>query len=256
MVQSDDAWYRVYFDEHYLHRYRPLLTDERSEREVDGIVDLLGLEPGDRVLDLACGHGRHAIRLARRGLRVTGFDLSEVFLERARADARTEGLAIDYVHGDMRELPWEGAFDAVINVFTAFGYLEDDAEDAKALQAVGRALRPGGRLLQETLHRDGLTPRFLSSYVERLDDGLITLHEHRLDLAAGGVEDTVTEIEVDGRRIVRRTWVRLYTVPEFRRMYEAAGLSLDAAYGGLDGGELTLASRRLVLVGSKPPATP
>lgn len=254
MTQRDETWYRTFFDEHYLRRYVPVLPAERTEREVDGILDLLGLEPGDHVLDLACGHGRHAIRLAKRGLRVTGFDLSEVFLERARADAETAGVEIELVHGDMRSLPWESQFDAVVNVFTAFGYLEDDAEDAKVVGQVAKALKPGGSFLQETLHRDSITPRFLPSLVERPDDDLIVLHEHRFDLERGGIADVVTEIEADGTRTVRQTWVRLYTVPEYRRMYEAAGLVLQGAYGGLDGSDLTLASRRLVVIAGKPPA--
>ncbi len=248
---ASDAWYRIFFDEHYLRRYVPMLSDERTEREVDGIMDRLGLEPGDRVLDLACGHGRHTNRLAKRGLSLTGFDLSEVFLEHARAEAKAADLDVAYVRGDMRELPWEGAFDAVINVFTAFGYLEDDRQDARVVEAVAKALRPGGRFLQEILHRDGLTRRYLPSWVERLEDGLLALHEQHFDLVRGGIEDVVTEIEADGARTERRTWVRLYTVPEFRRMYEAAGLELEAVYGGLDGSDLTIASRRLVLVASK-----
>ena len=84
---SETAWFESFFGEDYLEIYRDVFPAERTAAEVDGVVSLLGLGAGARVLDLACGHGRHAISLAKRGFDVTGYDLSEVFLERARADA-------------------------------------------------------------------------------------------------------------------------------------------------------------------------
>ncbi len=132
---NDHAWFKSFFGEDYFEIYRDAFPAEHTAAQVDGIVSLLGLDAGARVLDLACGHGRHAIPLAKRGFDVTGYDLSEVFLERARAGAEAEG---------------------VTNIFTAFGYFEDPEDDVKTLRAIWKALRPGGRFLLETLHRDGL----------------------------------------------------------------------------------------------------
>ena len=83
---SAPLWYESFFGPDYFEIYRDMLTPERTASEVDGVLKLLGLAPGARVLDLACGHGRHAIPLAERGFLVTGYDLSETFLERARAE--------------------------------------------------------------------------------------------------------------------------------------------------------------------------
>jgi len=132
---NDHAWFKSFCGEDYFEIYRDAFPAEHTAAQVDGIVSLLGLDTGARVLDLACGHGRHAILLAKRGFDVTGYDLSEVFLARARADAEAEG---------------------VTNIFTAFGYFEDPEDDVKTLRAIWKALRPGGRFLLETLHRDGL----------------------------------------------------------------------------------------------------
>jgi SAM-dependent methyltransferase len=77
------------------------------------------------VLDLACGHGRIANRLAARGARVTGLDATPLFLDLARRDANARGVDVDYLEGDMRTLPWTGRFDRVVNWFTAFGYFDD-----------------------------------------------------------------------------------------------------------------------------------
>ncbi len=247
------AWYQTFFDEFYLRQYGPALTDELSERQVDEIIDRLGLEPGAKVLDLACGHGRHAIRLAQRGMEVTGLDLSEVFLERARTDAQAAGVDVRWVRADMREIPFEGEFSAAVNIFTAFGYFEDDEEDARVFSAVSRALAPGGRLLLDTIHRDNLAGRYQSRMFERYEEeDVLVLHDHTLDLVSGRIEDRVQVIEKGELLPERRTSVRLYTVPEYRRMLEAAGMELEAAYGGLAGKPLTLESRRVVVVGRKP----
>jgi SAM-dependent methyltransferase len=91
---------------------------------------LLDLRPGMSVLDLACGHGEMAGQLAARGCEVTGLDSSAVFLDRARADAAVAGVSVEYVAGDMRELPWRSRFDRVVNWSTAFGYFDDAANRA------------------------------------------------------------------------------------------------------------------------------
>ena len=98
------------------------------------------------VLDVPCGFGRIANRLAARGCRVTGLDASPLFLARARQDAAALGVAVEYVAGDMRALPWAGRFDRLVCWFTSFGYF-DDATDRRVLAGFRRALRPGGRLV-------------------------------------------------------------------------------------------------------------
>src|SRR5919106_2681642 len=131
------------FDEDYLYFYESALADERSDAETEVIWQLVGLEAGMDLLDLGCGHGRIANRLAARGCRVTGLDATPLFLERARADAEERGVEVEYLEGDMRELPWTERFDRVLNWFTAFGYFDDD-ENRHVLREVHRALKPGG----------------------------------------------------------------------------------------------------------------
>jgi SAM-dependent methyltransferase len=110
------------FDEDYLHFYAGALGDERSDAETELLCRLLELQPGMEVLDLACGHGRIVNRLAARGCRVTGLDATPLLLDRARRDATDRGIAVEYVQGDMRTLPWTGRFDRVVSWFTTFGY--------------------------------------------------------------------------------------------------------------------------------------
>src|SRR5215831_308174 len=86
-IMTDAPWYKTLFGEDYLRMYEPVLTPERTQREVDGIVNLLALPQGSCILDLCCGHGRHSIALAQHGYQVTGQDLSEVFLHEAEKEA-------------------------------------------------------------------------------------------------------------------------------------------------------------------------
>lgn len=249
---ADTDWYRTHYDERYLRVYAPKLSPEATAREAGQIVDRLGLAPGACVLDLACGQGRHSIELASRGFRVTGLDLSPFLLDRARADAVQARAEVRWVAADMRDIPFVGEFDAVISIYTSFGYLENEAEDARVLSAVRRALRPGGRLLVEVMHRDGLLPRLETHGEERRADGTVITHRRAFDPGTSRLDDHTTIVGADGVRQERSTSIRLYTVPEWRRMCADAGLRLEAWFGGLDGSPLALASRRLAIVASKP----
>jgi SAM-dependent methyltransferase len=248
---SEDAWYESYFGADYFEVYRDAFTEESTAREVDGVLALLGLEPGRRILDLACGHGRHAIQLAKRGYDVTGYDLSELFLERARSDAEAEGVRVRWLQGDMRRLPFESEFDAVLNLFTAFGYFEDPADDLLTLRSARRALVPGGRFLLEILHRDGLQGRFQTEIAQKTSNGTIVLHEYSWDLARDVIHDQITVVRPDGMRAHYRTAVRTRSLHGLLALFREAELEPVAWYGGLDGSPLGLDSRRLALIAER-----
>src|SRR5262245_10978959 len=150
-IEAPADWFDGFFEGVYLDDVALQITQERTEREVGFLLQRLEAAPGRRVLDLACGHGRISLPLARAGWKVTGLDLSERSLRLARERAELEGLDVEWVKSDMREPPG-GPFDAVVNVFTAFGYFENEAENQKVLDAVARVLVPGGLFLIDTLN--------------------------------------------------------------------------------------------------------
>jgi len=247
-VDVDPRWHESFFGEDWL-RIALSIPDERADQQTDFVVSALELAPGARVLDLACGHGRHSARLARLGFDVTGLDVSASSLELAR---ETEPAA-EYVEGDMRELPFEGAsFDAAINLFTAFGYFEDEADDQRVLNEVARVLRPGGAFLIDTLNPPGLFGGYRGRHWDRLDDGTLMLEEHEYDVVTGRANTEWTLIFADGERKELRHSVRAYTAPELGRLLSHAVLALTGSWGDFDGGELTRESRRLILRASKP----
>jgi len=214
------------FGEDYLYFYEAVLGSERSDAEAEQVWRLLELEPGSSVLDLACGHGRIANRLAERGAGVTGYDADRFFLGRARADARERGVEVSYLEGDMRTLPWERRFDAALLWFTAFGYFDDEGNRA-VLREVRRALRPGGRFVLEMIHLPWLLlHRQRQLFVRRGAD--VMLDENTWHPASSEME-------------TRRTVVRNGAVREFSyaiRMFMPAELRAWLQEAGFDRVEL------------------
>ena len=239
------------FDADYLHFYTGVLTDERSDSDAELIRALLDLKPGMAVLDLACGHGRITLELARRGYRMTGLDLSPRSLELAREAAEREELAIDWVRADMREIPTGSEFDAVVSVFTSFGYFEQEQDNQRVLQGVERALAPGGSFLIDVVNLLGLARR----YQERRwseEHGVLFLEEFEFDVLRGRNRARWTLVKQDGARGELVHSLRTYAPHELMAMLERAGLELEGSWGGFDGSELSLDSWRLILLARKP----
>jgi SAM-dependent methyltransferase len=151
----------------------------------------------------------------------------------------------------MRHIPFEEEFDAIINMFSAFGYLESEEEDQKVLNQVRKALKPQGLFLLETIHQAWLVRNFQSRGWHIGAGGAIVLEERDLNLLTGRNEVRVTLIQPDGTRQEQEHAMRIYTAAELVRLVTQAGLKIDAVYGGLDGRELTLDAHRLVLIAGK-----
>jgi SAM-dependent methyltransferase len=225
-------------------------ADVPGEAAADLVWRLLELRPGMDVLDLACGHGDLANRLAARGCRVTGLDSSAVFLDRARADAAAGGISVDYVAGDMRQLPWTDRFDRVINWSTAFGYF-DDTTNRAVLDGIAGSLRPGGRLAMDL---DNLT-RFLASYtpsrvVAARANGDMLVDRYHLDALTGRFEAERTAIR-EGRARRMRFVKRLFGFPELRDWLLAAGFAEVSGFGE-DAQPLTADHKRMVVTARLP----
>jgi len=235
-------WFERWFGEEYLHAY-PHRDDEEAERLV-ALLEARGIGvAGRRVLDLACGAGRHAAALRRRGARVVGLDLSAPLLARAR-----ERGACGLVRGDMRRLPFGArTFDAVLNLFTSFGYFATDDEHARVVSEVGRVLRSGGRFVLDFLN----APAVRSGLVARDETccGEATLVQQRSISADGRFVVKTIRMSGEGRTFTER--VRLLERREIEAMLRAAGIRTEAAVGGYDGAEHGAASPRLILVGRR-----
>jgi len=247
------GWVEDLFDDPvYDLEYAKVLEDEdRTTREADFIAREVGLSAEHEVLDLACGHGRHALVIAKRVSRVVGYDRTERFLEHARKRASESGVAnVEFIVGDMRELAYESQFDAAYNFFTAWGYYSDE-ENFDVLVRVARALKPGGRFLLDMINRDALVRRFQSRDWQELEDGTIVLYEHWLDFATGRVHSKRTYLRPSGRKTVELDH-RVPAPEELMRLFAEAGFAETRLVSFPDGGALTMDSRRLAVIGTKP----
>jgi len=229
-VSGGAGWWEGYFDETFISLYRDFLTPERTERETEGLREMVPLPPGGEVLDLACGWGRHSVSLARAGFRVTGLDLSETLLARGRKRAKAAGVQVDFVRGDMREIPWRGRFDAVLSLYSSLGYFLSDEEDLRVLRGAAAALRPDGAFVLETMHRDHIVGDYASRDWWETDDGLTVWVEREFD-AVDGVSREWTRWSKGAERGEKYHELRIRSATEWDVLLRRAGLIPVDWYG-------------------------
>jgi SAM-dependent methyltransferase len=249
-VKRTREWWESYFDEHYLLEYDPIFSLERDRQEVARLLDVLGLPVGAPILDVPCGQGRHAHPLAEAGYDVTGLDYSPYLLDRARR--RGTGRTLRYVRGDMRRLParWSGRFDAVVNLFTSFGFFLDPADDVRVIHEFARVLRPDGTLVWHGGSRDGVMARFLDRDWWQAGDGTVVAHEREFDPLSGTltIRSTWRGKRSSGEREHR---IRLYTASRLAELLADAGLLVEEAFDGWTERPLTRTSSEMLLVARK-----
>ena len=234
-----EPWYHRAFERVYLHVY-PHRDDVEAERNTPAILDLLGVKANQRVLDVGCGAGRYARAMARRGIQVTGVDLSADLLEAAYEKSPDTPGRPTYIRTDMRHLPFFGQFEGAVSLFTSFGYFDSREDDLAVLQGVQRALVPGGRFLLDFLN------------AEQVRHGLEPASEATTDRFRLEIERWIDEDAPGGPRVHKRvnaSWrdtgleatsfeeqVRLYTGAEIDALLEEAGLELvGEPLGGFEG---------------------
>lgn len=241
-------WYEKSFGEDYLivYRHRDFCG---ARHEVEKMIGWLNLPEGSKVLDLCCGMGRHSLALAEAGFAVTGVDLSEVLLREARAQDGAE--AVTWLRSDMRELPLDGGFDAVVNLFTSFGYFEDDEEQVKVLREVYRMLKPGGKFII-----DFLNPAYVIAHLvphSTREDGDNLIDETRRIEDGYVKKDIILTSKGDDTPRKYHERVKLYPLETFKQLIAAAGLLLEAVHGSYDEEEYDEEhSKRMIFVGVRP----
>jgi 2-polyprenyl-3-methyl-5-hydroxy-6-metoxy-1,4-benzoquinol methylase len=223
-------WYEAFFA-NFGKTYDNEPFTQGTAGEVDFVERELGADRAKRILDIGCGTGRHAIELARRGYRVTGFDLSEAQLRRAREKAAAAGVTVDLQRRDATLPHFKQEFDAAIMFCEgAFPLMETDEKNYAILQHAAAALRPGGRLLLTTLNalfplfhsvKDFLDAGKSSTAIGRLTFDVMTFREH-LEL---------TFADDAGQSQTIETNERYYTPAEIRWLLQTAGFAKVDIFG-------------------------
>jgi SAM-dependent methyltransferase len=238
---------RFFDDERYLRTVVAEKPPAESAAQAHAAARLAGCGPGKLILDAGCGNGRHALPLSRAGYRVVGLDGSGVLLAAARRSARGASWP-HFVHGSYATVPFApGAFDAVLCLGTALGYLGDEGDRA-ALREFRRVLAPGGSLVLETLHRGELGARLGEREERPLARGGTLRFERRFDRGRGLMRES-QRLE-DGRAggPPRSYELRVYGADELERMLENAGFAVVARHASLAGDGEPSPDTPLVLV--------
>jgi SAM-dependent methyltransferase len=228
------AWYDDVFAEHFMFLF-PQTWEETAQRDAQFIHDQLGLSQGATVLDVGCGEGRHAIELAKLGLRVTGLDNSLAMLLAAAQHKEAAGIddkQVTFLHGDMRQLPRDREFEAVICVGTTFGYFEEE-QNRHCLQEMYDRLAVGGRLLLHVFNRDFVAPH-LPSRSWWQGRRCMVIDEAEMNFFANRLRVHRTIIFDDGRQFEHFMFMRAYTVQDIGKAISQLGLRVVEVSGSRD----------------------
>lgn len=225
---SGSPWFVRFFGGLYGTVLAGQFHQTRSARQARTIRRLLGLRKGQSVLDCPCGQGRITLALARLGLAVTGADLSDGFLRRARAAASKASLKVPFLRRDMRKIGLEGRFDAVVNWFTSFGYFGDSGNLTTA-KAAYDALKSGGQFLVELPNKTWLV-RHIHAGHDHVVSGVRIINRPRFDDRHSRLLDTWT-MSRGRRKQSRQLSLRVYSGPELRDLLKQAGFSDVRLYG-------------------------
>lgn len=220
---------------------------EMAPQQVEDVMVRTGLEPPFHVLDLPCGVGRHALEFARKGCQVTGVDRTSQYLDEAVQHAKEAGLDIEFVQADMRAFSRPESYDLAINLFTSFGYFEDQADDVKVLTNFYNSLRPGGVLVMEMMGKEVLARIFKPSNWDELEDGSLILEEREVIRNWTWVENRWILVK-DGQRHDLPLSHRIYSAAELEHLLAVVGFDPIEFYGDLAGSPYDHEARRLVAV--------
>ncbi len=227
-------WWREFFDEQYLRLAAEMFSEDENRKQAADIWAMLDLKPGCRILDAPCGWGRLSRRWAELGGEVLGIDQSGVLI--SEAERQRDGMdpgRLRYLQHDFRVPLAESGFDVACNIFTSFGYGTED-DDVALFRTLRQAVRPGGRVLIETNHRD-LVCSFLTrggTHARKGKDGTLFLDEPSFDPIGGVVTLNWYWSGPNGSGEKHAYW-RCYTPTEIVELVQRAGLQVEGVYSGL-----------------------
>jgi ubiquinone/menaquinone biosynthesis C-methylase UbiE len=214
------------------------------------VIKKLNVKPGRKFLDCACGIGRIGLPLARRGVRVTGVDITQSYLDEFEAKARRIGLKVDLHRADMRRINFDSEFDAAGNLWTSFGYFEKESDNLLTLKNMYRALKPGGMFMLHLLNRDWFIAKCESTELFEVK-GTIIGQIRKFDYTRS-VENSTWYIIKDGKERTFKMSLRLYSYHELVGMFESVGFVNIEGYGSMKDEPITRDRGMMFVIGTKP----
>ncbi|MCH7782118.1 class I SAM-dependent methyltransferase [candidate division KSB1 bacterium] len=241
-------WYEKWFGQDYLDVYT-----HRSEKEAEEFINtlekILSLQPEQKLLDLCCGTGRYSLALAQRGYVVTGLDLSSRLIDFAKKRSKELGVKVDFIVRDMRDIPFSGYFDGILNMFTSFGYFETDSENEKVIMAASNALKKDGWFVLDYLNRENIIQNF-QEFDEQKKENVLIQQKRKLNFDTNRIEKVITITRNDSTKEYSES-VKMYSHDDLEQMYRINNIRLTHKFGNYDGTPLDNVSPRAILIGRK-----
>jgi D-alanine-D-alanine ligase len=250
------TWWRNIFNSLYLKTDGDVVEDKRiTNEELDQFLSILNISPEDRILDLCCGQGRHSLELARRDFKfIEGLDRSHYLIQRAKNQAKKEGLDVRFREGDARKLPYAAdTFDAIMILGNSFGYFETMEDDLRVLKEVFRVLKPWGKLLIDVADGGYLKESFQPRSWEWIDKKLFVCRERSLSLDEQRLISREVITNVEKGVIVDQFYAeRLYSKETLPQVLKTAGFNEVTFHGEFSpdsdrNQDLGMMARRLIV---------
>lgn len=246
MATTTDNWFETWFDTPYYHLMYQHRDEEEARVFIATMVMYLELRAGQRVLDLACGKGRHSRELQHHNLEVVGIDLSKNSIEEAKI-YESDDMVFD-IHDMRKPFTKFGKFDAVFNIFTSFGYFDSRDEDVKSIKNVARAMNPGGQFVQDYINAASVIP-LLPQTGSKEVDSIRFSWEKRYENGYIIKDILVVDNEKEHRYQER---VKVYSLEELKDIHREAGLKVVAEFGAYELDPYNAdSSPRIILISEK-----
>ncbi|MFH1699156.1 MAG: class I SAM-dependent methyltransferase [Candidatus Zixiibacteriota bacterium] len=250
VIKKRQNWFRESFSDDYLWLYAHR-NDSEANRQAKVALKLLPFRKGQKVLDVACGAGRHIVAFARLGARMTGVDLSPVLIETARNKIKDKGVHAKLINQDMRRLDFKDEFDGATMWFTSFGYFPSIADDKAVLRGIHRALKPGGWWWIDLPNPSWLNKNLIdeTQRTKRGPFGKAEIREIRKILNGRIIKNTRIRDRMGTREFYES--VRLYHPEQFGSLIKSSRLKAVGVLGDYEGRALTADKPRQIWYGMK-----
>lgn len=241
-------WFKDWFNtSQYLDVYKHRNEDD-AEDHIKLILENVLIKPDAKILDMACGAGRHAIILARKNFDVTAVDLSENLLKVAKQNAKNEKLTIRFIHSDIRNFNTDIKFDLVLNLFTSFGYFETDEENFSVLDKAFKLLNKDGFFVLDYFNSEYLKKNLIEYSREKIGDEVIF---QKRKIEGSRVIKKIT-IQKNGELNEYTESVRMYNYDELTEQLKKIGFDIYKTFGDFFGNKFDLQnSSRLIMICKK-----
>lgn len=237
-----------WYDRFFGHEYLVFDNHPHTNLEIDFLLQILRPNLSSRILDLCCGYGRHTIPLAKKGFKAVGIDRSLIMLNAARLS--NPEFRFPLLRADMRNLPFTESFSIVINLFSSFGYFEEEDDNFRVLQNISNTLYSGGYFLIETVNRDFIVRHLVPSQIYRTN-GMLLIEERKFDPITSRSKVDLTLVQ-NGKETYLNHSIRLYSLTELKMLLTAVGLIPTAVWGDFQGNDYNCDSPHMIILSKKP----